>query len=364
MQAPASFSRSSRCATPAARSFPVRQVSAAAALSRMSISKRASKATRGPSSGDGDPRFPRDRSTDDVPNKQKPPNLSAEPIMSVQPADPLATPAHVPSAERRSARDAILPEHELGLPAEALPRHVAIIMDGNGRWARAREMPRSKGHEAGVTTAKRIITHSGQLGIDYLTLYSFSSENWKRPADEVAALMRLYAYHLVEQRGDLMANNVRLRQIGRLDGLPRDVIDRLQETEQLTASNTGLTLQLALNYGSRAEIVDAVRAIAREVQSGDLDPAAISEAEIADRLYTQGAPDPDLLIRTAGEMRISNFLLWQISYSELYVSDVYWPDFGPQALNEALRVFAGRSRRFGDVVAKQNSCPRDSGADQ
>jgi undecaprenyl diphosphate synthase len=229
----------------------------------------------------------------------------------------------------------------------ALPRHVAVIMDGNGRWATERGQPRVRGHEAGAETVRTIVRACGKLGIEALTLYSFSTENWGRPGDEVDALMALLARFLVDEREELMGNSVRLQAIGELDRLPDVVRQLLQEATRLTAGNDGLLLTLALSYGSRAEITDAVRQIAREVASGELDPNAIEQADITNRLYTKGMPDPDLLIRTSGEMRLSNFLLWQLAYAELYVTDVYWPDFREPHLDAALAAYGARQRRFG-----------------
>ena len=230
-----------------------------------------------------------------------------------------------------------------------LPRHVAIIMDGNGRWAQAQGQPRTYGHAAGANTVRTVVEESGRLGIDYLTLYSFSTENWSRSPEEVSFLMSLYVQHLVGERDELMRNNVRIIQIGRREGLPQQVLDEMDRTMAMTAKNTGLTVAVAVNYGSRSEITDAVRAIAQQVKSGTLEPEEISEQTIADHLYTAGMPDPDLLIRTAGEMRLSNYLLWQISYSELYVADVCWPDFDAAAYHQALAAYAGRKRKFGAV---------------
>ncbi len=241
------------------------------------------------------------------------------------------------------------PRVELGLERHQLPRHIAVIMDGNGRWARRRGLPRIRGHVEGAANVRQIITHCARLGIEALTLYSFSSENWKRPRDEVDALMELYAEYLVRERREIMDNDVRLIQIGRREGLPEAVLRELDITCELSRHNRGLKLCLAINYGSRQEIADAARALARKVRDGLLDPERIDEAAVAECLYTAGIVDPDLLIRTAGEMRISNFLLWQISYAEFYVSDVLWPDFGKEDLNEAIRVFARRERRFGAV---------------
>jgi len=242
------------------------------------------------------------------------------------------------------------PREELGLEREQLPRHIAIIMDGNGRWANLRNQPRIHGHIEGAANVREIITHCARLKIDALTLYSFSSENWTRPKKEIDALMDLYVEYLIKEREEIMANDVCLIQAGRRQGLPEAVLRELDTTHSLSKNNKGLKLFLAINYGARDEIVDAVRAIACEVKAGELEPDAIHETCISDRLYTAGAPDPDLLIRTAGEMRISNFLLWQISYAEFYVTDVLWPDFRQADLNDAIRAYANRVRRFGTVL--------------
>ncbi len=240
----------------------------------------------------------------------------------------------------------------LGIAREALPRHVAVIMDGNGRWARARGKERIFGHEQGAKTVRAIVTECARLELDVLTLYSFSLENWKRPENEVGFLMELYVKYLVAERETMMDHDVRFVQLGRREGLSPRVLAELDETIELTRGNSGLTLALALNYGGRAEITDAARAIARKVQRGELEVEAIDEQTFADHLYTAHlpVPDPDLLIRTAGEMRLSNYLLWQISYAELYVSEVCWPDFTVEELHRALRAFAGRRRKFGAVV--------------
>lgn len=237
----------------------------------------------------------------------------------------------------------------LGIAPERLPRHVAIIMDGNGRWAKSRGLPRFAGHRAGAKTVRLIVEECARIGLQQLTLYSFSTENWNRPAEEVALLMDLYVEYMRSQRQLLIDNNIQFVQIGRREGLPPLVLEELQNTLDATRANTGMTLCLAINYGSRGEIKDAVQAIAQEVKAGRLDPAAITEATIADHLYTAGMPDPDLLVRTAGEMRVSNYLLWQISYAEFFVTDVFWPEFGIDQLHNALREFAGRSRRFGGL---------------
>ncbi len=236
-----------------------------------------------------------------------------------------------------------------GVPRAALPRHVAIIMDGNGRWARQRGLPRIEGHRSASPAVRETVTQCARLGIECLTLYSFSLENWKRPRSEVDGLMALYAQYLADERGEIMTNNIRLRQIGRRDGLPDAVLRELDCTERLSRENTGMVLCLALNYGARAELTDALRRIALRVQRGELSPEQIDESLIAASLDTAGLPDPDLVIRTAGELRISNFLLWQISYAELYVTPVLWPDFRAEHLHDALQAFAHRQRRFGDV---------------
>ncbi len=243
------------------------------------------------------------------------------------------------------------PKEVLGLSPDQLPRHIAIIMDGNGRWAKGRNQPRIKGHERGATTVRKVVTHCAQLGIEALTLYSFSTQNWKRPREEVDFLMELFARYLKAERDTIMDNNVRFMHLGRREGLPEHVLMEMDETIAQSAGNTGLKLCLALNYGSRDEIIDAVRDIAKEVRAGRLDPERIDESVISGSLYTAGLPDPDLLIRTANERRVSNFLLWQISYAEIYVCDVLWPDFAESDLDEAIKDFARRERRFGDVGA-------------
>ena len=238
------------------------------------------------------------------------------------------------------------------IPPERFPRHIAVIMDGNGRWAVRQNKRRVFGHQHGATTVRDVVTECARLredfgGPDYLTLYSFSIENWRRPADEVAFLMQMYVEYLRSERPTMMENNIRFRQIGRLDNLPQEVLDEVNVTLEETAKNDGLTLTLALNYGSRAEIVDAVRAIAAKVRDGEIAPDAIDEATIDSHLYTAGMDDVDLLIRTAGEMRVSNYLLWQISYAELVVTDTLWPEFRAADLHGCIRAFSQRNRRFG-----------------
>jgi len=237
----------------------------------------------------------------------------------------------------------------LGLEHEHVPRSVAIIMDGNGRWARQRSLPRTAGHAAGAEVVRRIVTEAAQLDIGALTLYSFSTENWHRPREEIEALMGLYATYLSRERETMVSHNIRLRHIGLREGLPEPVIRQLDESAQATANNTGMVLCLALNYGSRAEILRGVRKIARRVADGEIAPEAIDEALMDASLDTAGMPDPDLLIRTSGELRLSNFLLWQLSYAEFYASEVYWPDFTCEEFHRALRSFSARHRRFGRV---------------
>jgi undecaprenyl diphosphate synthase len=238
------------------------------------------------------------------------------------------------------------------LPRERFPRHIAVIMDGNGRWAVRRGLERVKGHQEGARSVRAVVTECARLrrhfgGPDFLTLYSFSLENWKRPVSEVSFLMQMYIDYLRLERGTMMENNIRFKQIGRLDNLPDPVLDEVNVALDATKNNDGLTLTLALNYGSRAEITDAVRSIADEVKRGSLDPRDVNEQTISDHLYTAGMPDVDLLVRTAGELRVSNYLLWQISYAELFVSDTLWPDYREPQLHEAIRAFSTRNRRFG-----------------
>ncbi|SYZ73799.1 undecaprenyl pyrophosphate synthase [Candidatus Zixiibacteriota bacterium] len=230
-----------------------------------------------------------------------------------------------------------------------LPVHIAIIMDGNGRWAGKRNLPRTAGHEAGVEAVRKVVRAAAEIGIKYLTLYTFSVENWKRPREEVTALMKLLSRTTRNEIDELNRNNVRLITTGRIDGLSFSRRQVLAHAMEKTKGNSGLVLNLALNYGGRSEIIDAVRNIAGAVISGKLKPAEIDEKLFADFLYTANIPDPDLLVRTSGEMRISNFLIWQTSYTELYVTDVLWPDFGRNELFEAIIEYQRRDRRFGKV---------------
>ncbi len=230
-----------------------------------------------------------------------------------------------------------------------MPRHVAVIMDGNGRWAKARHLPRIEGHRRGADSAREIIRSAGELGIKYLTLYAFSAENWNRPKDEVDALMKYLVHYLKSETKDLLKNNVRLEVIGQIHRLPENVQEHLAKSIATLSKNNGLTLIMALSYGSRIEIVDAVRQIAEKVKQGKLDPADVTEAIISQHLWTRNIPDPDLLIRTSGEMRLSNFLLWQISYAELVITPTLWPDFRKPQFCAALEEYAKRHRRFGGI---------------
>jgi undecaprenyl diphosphate synthase len=231
----------------------------------------------------------------------------------------------------------------------SLPRHVAVIMDGNGRWARQRNLPRVEGHRMGAESVRAVIRTAGELGIKYLTLYAFSVENWNRPKDEVDALMKYLAHYMKTEFAELNRSNVRLEVIGQIHRLPEFVQKQLKKTQEALSRNNGLTLIMALSYGGRTEIVDAVRNIAGKVKNGELDPAEITEQVVADHLYTRKWPDPDVLIRTSGEMRVSNFLLWQISYAELIVTPTLWPDFRKPQFYAALEEYNCRHRRFGGL---------------
>jgi undecaprenyl diphosphate synthase len=228
-----------------------------------------------------------------------------------------------------------------------IPHHVAIIMDGNGRWAKKRHLPKIAGHSAGVDSVREVIKGAKELGVKFLTLYAFSTENWKRPKDEVSALFKLLENYIDKETNSLHKNDIRLSAIGRIEDLPRIVQEKLKQAMELTRDNKSLTLNLALNYGSRTEIVEAVRKIAKECQAGKLRPDDIDEKTFEDNLYTKGIPDPDLLIRTSGEMRVSNFLLWQISYAEIYVAKKLWPDFKKIDFKKAVMEYQRRDRRYG-----------------
>ena len=231
----------------------------------------------------------------------------------------------------------------------SLPQHVAIIMDGNGRWAKQRHLPRIEGHRAGAESERVIIRTAGELGIKYLTLYAFSVENWNRPKEEVDALMKYLVHYLKSETSELNKNNVRLEVIGQIYRLPENVQEHLQKTITALSKNNGLTLIMALSYGGRQEIIEAVRSIAKKAKAGQLDPSDITEQVFAQHLYTRQFPDPDLLIRTSGEMRVSNFLLWQISYAELVITQTLWPDFRKPQFYAALEEYVRRHRRFGGI---------------
>ncbi len=238
---------------------------------------------------------------------------------------------------------------EVGLSADRLPRHIAVIMDGNGRWARSRGLPRVEGHRRGVKSVRILVEECSRLGIEQLTLYCLSSENWKRPRAELSLLMHLLEQYVIEERAEIMRQNLRFTTIGRRDGLSASVLREVDKTIECSRENSGMGLCLALNYGSRGEIVDAVRGIVQDAAQGRITPGEVSEEMISSRLYTAGICDPDLVIRTAGEMRLSNFLLWQISYAELWVTSTCWPDFRKPELITALKDFAARDRRYGGL---------------
>ena len=237
----------------------------------------------------------------------------------------------------------------LGLQLEQMPRHIAVIMDGNGRWAQRQGLPRYEGHGQGARTAEMISLRCVDLGIQSVTLYVFSTENWKRPQAEVDALMHLYSAYLVSIRKTLVENNVQFAHLGRMEGLPASVQDALLGTMEATGASTGMVLAMALNYSGRGEIVDAAKSVAEKVRQGQIRPEDIDEDLFAGHLYTKAIPDPDLLIRTADELRVSNFLLWQISYSEFYVTKTLWPDFDQSELEKAMVAYAQRDRRFGAI---------------
>lgn len=241
-------------------------------------------------------------------------------------------------------------EPRLSPQAQAnVPQHVAVIMDGNGRWAKQRGLPRVEGHRNGVESVRAIVRSAGEVGVKYLTLYAFSVENWNRPKDEVDTLMKYLARFLKNEIGELNRNNVKLDAVGQIWRLPDAVQQQLEKTKAALSKNTGLTLVLALSYGARTEIIEAVRELSAKARNGTIDPAEINERVFSEHLYTRHYPDPDLLIRTSGEMRVSNFLLWQISYAEFVVTPVLWPDFRKAQLYEALEEYARRHRRFGGL---------------
>lgn len=231
-----------------------------------------------------------------------------------------------------------------------IPRHIAIIMDGNGRWAKERGLPRTEGHRRGADSVETIVESCGEMGVEFLTLYAFSTENWKRPRMEVNALMKMLEHFLRVKTPKLMEQNVRLQAIGRLHDLPQRTQKQLHKSIETTSQNSGLTLILALSYGAREEIIDGIRSLVESIEQGHLDKGMITADVFSKHLYTRYYPDPDLLIRTSGEMRISNFLLWQLSYTELYVTQTLWPDFRKPQLIDAVREYTRRDRRFGGVA--------------
>ena len=242
-----------------------------------------------------------------------------------------------------------LPSSLASLDRHQWPAHIAVIMDGNGRWAQRQGLPRVEGHRKGVESVRTIVEESARIGIEQLTLYCLSSENWKRPSAELDFLMYLLEQYMVEERPTIMQNDIRVSTIGRREGIPASVQEEMDKTIYMSRDNKGMRLCLAINYGGRTELIDAVQKIAEQVQQGNLEPKQIAEAVINEHLYTQGMSDPDLLIRTAGEMRISNFLLWQISYAEIWVTDRCWPEFLENDLHHAIADFADRERRFGGL---------------
>lgn len=253
---------------------------------------------------------------------------------------------------------------EQEIETDRVPQHVAIIMDGNGRWAEAQGLERNAGHRAGIETVRTVLRAANDFGVRYLTLYAFSSENWDRPQDEVRELMNLLERYLVEDIDEVMENDIRVRAMGRLDRLPPSVRTKVAAAVERTSNNRAMTLVFALSYGGRAEIVDAARKLAKDAASGDLDPDGIDEKTFAAYLYEPEVPDPDLLIRTGGEYRVSNFLLWQIAYTELYTSPLMWPDFRREHLAEAVLHYQSRERRFGKTSAQLLPyAPGDPGSD-
>ncbi len=231
-----------------------------------------------------------------------------------------------------------------------IPRHIAIIMDGNGRWAKARNLPRLAGHKAGVEALRNILETAGDMGIEHLTFYAFSTENWNRPDKEVNGLMKLLYTYLRSETNRIHKNNIRLCTIGDISKLPDKARKELDRTVELTKNNTAMTVHFAFNYGGRQELIRATKHIAKEVKNGSLTIEDITESIISDNLYTAGTPDPDLMIRTSGEIRISNFLLWQMAYTEFYFTDCYWPDFNGDELKKAIEYYTMRDRRYGNVT--------------
>ncbi len=237
----------------------------------------------------------------------------------------------------------------LNLDGMVIPKHVALILDGNGRWAKKRGLPRTMGHKEGCVTVEKTVETAARLGIEYLTVYGFSTENWNRSADEVGALMQLFRYYMVRLLKVAKANNVRVKMIGDRTRFDKDIVEGINKLERETKDNTGLTFVIAVNYGGRDEITRAVKRLAKDCASGRLDPETVTESTVASYLDTAGMPDPDLLIRTSGELRLSNYLLWQVAYTEFYITDCLWPDFNEDELKQAIIAYNKRDRRFGGV---------------
>jgi undecaprenyl diphosphate synthase len=233
------------------------------------------------------------------------------------------------------------------IDSERVPVHIGIVMDGNGRWARKKGLPRLAGHNAGMLAMKEIVKRASALGVKHLTVYAFSTENWKRGLDEIAGIFNLLVIYVDKELAELNGNNVKVRILGDYERLPVNAIERLNRSLETTANNDGMQFNIALNYGSRGELVRGLRSVAEDVKAGRLAPSDIDEQSVADRLYTAGIPDPDLIIRTGGEQRLSNFLLWQSAYSEFVFSDVYWPDFTPNEFEKSIEEYQSRDRRFG-----------------
>lgn len=243
----------------------------------------------------------------------------------------------------------LINKDELPLDMGNIPKHIAIIMDGNGRWAKAKNLPRALGHKAGVETIRRIIKEGDRLGVKYMTLYAFSTENWKRPKAEITTLMKLLVQYLKEEISELHENGVVINILGDTSKLPKDCIDEIQKAREITKDNTGIVMNVALNYGGRDEIVRATKAIAEMVALGDIKPNDIDDKIFENHLYTKDMPDPDIIIRPSGEQRLSNFLLWQCAYSEFWYSNINWPDFTEVDLRRAIYDFQNRDRRFGAI---------------
>ncbi|PRR84194.1 isoprenyl transferase [Clostridium vincentii] len=242
-----------------------------------------------------------------------------------------------------------LENNDVQLDMENIPKHIAIIMDGNGRWAKAKNLPRALGHKAGVETIRRIIKEADRLGVKYMTLYAFSTENWKRPKNEVNTLMKLLVQYLKEEISELHKNGVVINVLGDSSRLPNDCIDEIQKAKEITKNNTGIVMNVALNYGGRDEIIRATREIAEMVALGEIKPSEIDDKMFENHLYTKNMPDPDIIIRPSGEQRLSNFLLWQCAYSEFWYSNINWPDFTEEDLRRAIYDFQNRDRRFGAI---------------